>query len=418
MSDSSFQDDLEALRTQLTALERLASEQPGAMPLSCAPILADVRMCCERMQSRDVAQRASAEALRQSETRKAAILDASLDAVITVDERGCVVEFNTAAESMFGYKREYAIGQVLSDLVAPSRLKHKALEVLSRLRAGAAGQGETQRFQAIAITSDGAELAIEVAIAPLGLGAPKLLTLYIHDATSRKRAEDDLRRNQRRLQALTAELLLTEERERRRLAIDLHDGLSQTIALARIKLASLRPALTDERAMLLDEIGGLIEEADRAARSVSFELSPPMLHDMGLEAALQWLVEHLGARYGIQIVLEDDGLSKSTDERTRVILFRSIRELLINAAKHAGARAVRLRVFREGTRLGVAVEDDGVGMQLGAGDSGGFGLFSIRERMGHVGGSMRIDSAAGRGTRIELRAPLLSGQLSKVGDTT
>ena len=97
----------------------------------------------------------------------------------------------------------------------------------------------------------------------------------------------------------------------------------------------------------LDEIEELIEQANRAARSISFELSPPVLHDLGLEPAVQWLVENIQARYGIEIVLEDDGQPKPADEKTRVILFRSIRELLINAAKHAGARRVHVRLERE-----------------------------------------------------------------------
>jgi signal transduction histidine kinase len=233
------------------------------------------------------------------------------------------------------------------------------------------------------------------------------------DAGARTSAEHDVTRYQERVRSLMADLLLVEERERRRLAVDLHDGLSQTIALVQIKLSSLRPYMDGKLASSLDEIEALIEQANRAARSISFELSPPVLHDLGLEPAVQWLVENIQARYGIEIVLEDDGQPKPADEKTRVILFRSIRELLINAAKHAGARRVRVCLARDDGQLNALVEDDGIGMEADVMGVKGSGLFSIHERLSHVGGSMRIEASPGRGTRIRLRAPLTNDRSLK-----
>jgi signal transduction histidine kinase len=210
---------------------------------------------------------------------------------------------------------------------------------------------------------------------------------------------------QARLRAMMADLLLTEERERRRLAVDLHDGLSQTIALVQLKLRALREITGDSARSSLDELEELVKQANRASRSISFELSPPVLHDFGLEPAVQWLVEHIQTRYGIEITLKNDGQPKPSDEKTRVILFRSIRELLINAAKHAHARRVLVSLERDDKRLSVTVEDDGVGMEPKAMYVKGSGLFSIHERLSHVGGSMHIESAPGRGTSIRLSSP-------------
>jgi len=123
-------------------------------------------------------------------------------------------------------------------------------------------------------------------------------------------------------------------------------------------------------------------------------------------------VENIQTRYGIEITLKDDGQPKPADEKTRVILFRSIRELLINAAKHAGASAVRVSLEREDERLSVTVEDDGVGMEPNAMYVRGSGLFSIHERLTHVGGSMNIESAPGRGTSIRLCSPLTDRRLN------
>jgi signal transduction histidine kinase len=226
-------------------------------------------------------------------------------------------------------------------------------------------------------------------------------------------ATPDAHLYQDRARSLMTALLLTEEQERRRLAIDLHDGLSQTVALAQIKLSALRKSVKGALAKSVSEIQDLVEQANRSARSISFELSPPVLHDFGLEPAVQWLVENIQARYGITIDLEDDGQSKPIDEVTRIMLFRSIRELLINAAKHARASRVNVRLARVQDSLDAVVEDDGVGMELGMVNKDGFGLFSIHERLNHAGGSMRIESTPGRGTKIHLCAPLSNGDAQR-----
>ena len=220
----------------------------------------------------------------------------------------------------------------------------------------------------------------------------------------------------RRVRSLATELLMTEERERRRLAVDLHDGLSQLIALAHMKLAALaraqaqanaaQPGSDGSLAKSIEEIRQVIEEAHKSVRSMTFQLSPPVLHDIGLEPALDWLAEDLRQRYGLPVRFEDDGKEKPTDDQTRVVVFRSVRELLINAAKHAAASHVRVSLQRSGTNLCAVVEDDGVGIDPDRLRAKGSGLFNIRERFGVLGGSVDIESAPGRGTVIRLRVPL------------
>jgi signal transduction histidine kinase len=203
--------------------------------------------------------------------------------------------------------------------------------------------------------------------------------------------------------------MLVEEHERQRLAVDLHEGLNQTIALTQIKLSVLRRSMNGQLEHVIDEMKELIDQADRAARLIGFELSPPTLDDLGLQPVLCWLVENLQARYGIQIVLEDDGRPKPADEKTRVVLLRSIRELLVNAAKHAHASRIHVRLMREEDRLKAAIEDDGIGMEPNTAAANGSGLFSVHERLSYVGGSMHIESVPGLGTKIQLCAPLKNG---------
>ncbi|HEX6861633.1 MAG TPA: PAS domain-containing sensor histidine kinase, partial [Thermoanaerobaculia bacterium] len=354
-------------------------------------------------------RRRNEERLGESESRKSAILEAALDAVITIDEAGRVVEFNAAAERIFGYPRREVLGRDLLPLIVPPRMSAQAAESFDRYRTQRTSSLLGKRFETSARRADGTEFPVEVAMTPIQVGNPPLLTIYVSDVTARRSAQQEVQLYQKRLREVMTEMLLAEERERRRLASDLHDGLSQTIALAQIKLSGLRAALDGRLAQPLDELEALIRQTDLTARSLGSELSPPILQELGLEPAVRWLVGNIGERYGLAIEMQDDGCPKPADEATRVILFRSIRELLINAAKHARPRRVLVRLEREQDRLTAAVEDDGIGMEPRTPALRGAGLLSIRERLSHVGGSMDIESAPGRGTKIRMSAPLTNG---------
>ena len=136
------------------------------------------------------------------------------------------------------------------------------------------------------------------------------------------------------------------------------------------------------------------------------QLSPPSLNDAGLEPTLRWLCDDIQARYDLTVRFEEDGVTRPAGEKTRAVLYRSVRELLINAAKHARSNVVRVVLGRDKHALCIRVEDDGVGMSPAIADSKGSGLFYIRERLGFLGGSMRVESGAGKGTKIHLRVPL------------
>jgi signal transduction histidine kinase len=160
----------------------------------------------------------------------------------------------------------------------------------------------------------------------------------------------------------------------------------------------------------VDEIQNLIEQAIHYTRSLTFELSPPVLYDLGFDAAVEWLVEQIQDQHHIQVDLEDDRQSKPMSDEIRISLFKAVRELLINIAKHAKAHKAKVSTRREDNTLRIIVEDDGVGFSLPEdkllGKIAGYGLFSIRERLKHLGGSFEIESNLGCGTRVTLVAPL------------
>jgi PAS domain S-box-containing protein len=241
------------------------------------------------------------------------------------------------------------------------------------------------------------------------VAANQLLNQEIQE---RRQTEKELLANQEKLRILSAELLLTEERERRRIATELHDRIGQTLAISKIKLGEVREAApSQELADALNQIREFIEQTIRDTRSLTFELSPPTLYELGLESALQGLVEQICEHHGLRIEFSDDQQPKPLDDSCRVVAYMAVRELLFNVVKHAAARSVRLAVEKADETLRICIADDGVGFDPSEVSSRpdsvrGFGLYSIRERLGPLRGQLEIDSEPGKGTRVTIVLPL------------
>jgi signal transduction histidine kinase len=249
-----------------------------------------------------------------------------------------------------------------------------------------------------------------------------ILVVYLlnREISSRKRAEGQVTAYQANLRSLASALSLTEERERRRLAEYLHDQIGHTLALTNIRLEELQkqapsqlPGFPGEE---LEKIGTLLEQAIRDTRSLTFRISSPILYQLGLESALEWLCEQFQKEHGLSVHFAADGRHDSLKEDVRVLLFQAVNELLVNVVKHAQAHNLEVSVRREGGELRVEVGDDGVGFQVLQTDGrrperGGFGLFSIRERLRPVGGRLEVQSAPGAGTHVSLAVPLADDSL-------
>ena len=231
-------------------------------------------------------------------------------------------------------------------------------------------------------------------------------------AIERREAEERLFAYQERLRSLASELALAEERVRRRIATALHDRIGQTLALSKVKLGQLGE---EAAAAGLDgqvaEVRDLIDSAVRDTRSLTFELSPPILYEVGLEAAIDWLADQIHRDHKIEVRFHDDRQPKPLDDHVRVVLYQAARELLLNIVKHANASAADVSVRRSGQEVQIVVEDDGQGLDIAklpsnVTGSHGFGLFSIRERLSLVDGHLDIESEIGQGCRMTLWAPL------------
>jgi signal transduction histidine kinase len=243
------------------------------------------------------------------------------------------------------------------------------------------------------------------------VSAIKLLNLEIEE---RKYNEKKLLEQQDKLRSLSSDLVLTEERERRHIATELHDRIGQTLAVTKIKLGELREASASNETVTraLNDIRQYIEQTIQDTRSLTFELSPPVLYELGLEAALAWLINQTREKHGLRIELKDDGQTKQLDNRCRVIAFQAARELLFNIVKHARTASATISIRKDKDSVRMDIEDDGIGFDLSDADyavsgSKGFGLFSVRERLQSLGGSMEIQSEPGRGTRVSIVLPLV-----------
>ncbi len=222
----------------------------------------------------------------------------------------------------------------------------------------------------------------------------------------------EARRRAELLSRLSAALFQVEENERRELAALLHDDLGQRLVAVRLKIAAARPQCAPPVGADLDRAAEILDVAQQTVRSMSFQLSPPILHDLGLVAALHWLARELASTYGLQVEIDDEGPLPALRGEPSYLLFRCIRELLLNVVKHAGAPKATVRLREHEHYLHIAVEDAGHGFspeRVAAGrmESRSFGLLSVQERVEGLGGHMSIDSAAGRGTVVLLRIPVI-----------
>jgi signal transduction histidine kinase len=237
-----------------------------------------------------------------------------------------------------------------------------------------------------------------------------------HEVGEKQAAQNKLIEHQASLQDLAAEVVLAEQRERRRIAERLHDELAQLLALSQIRVGGLHEI--EDRAALDREVGeieDLVEEAVTRTRSITCELSPPVLYELGLPAALEWLAEQLRRQTGADVSVHVSGQPPKLSEDLNVTLFHTTRELLANVAKHARATRATVLLRCDRGAVSVVVEDDGVGfdpalVRPNPRDATSFGLFSIRERLKPHGGTLHVLTEPGAGAQVTATLPLSAGK--------
>lgn len=222
----------------------------------------------------------------------------------------------------------------------------------------------------------------------------------------------EVRQRVEQLRHLAAQLTQAEQRERQRLARILHDHLQQLLVGAKFNLNTLPGRLSDsELLQTVRQVDELLDQSLATSRSLTIELSPPILYTGTFVAVLRWLAGWMHDKHGLQVQIEADDQTDLPSEEIRIVLFQCVRELLFNIVKHAKVNQATVVMRREDGAVQVIITDEGIGFDIHPRPAGGevgngFGLLSIRERLEMLDGRMEITSAPGKGTRIALTAPV------------
>ncbi|MFC1762515.1 sensor histidine kinase [Planctomycetota bacterium] len=240
-------------------------------------------------------------------------------------------------------------------------------------------------------------------------GAFKQTHCILKDVTRQRAAECELVDYQKQLKSLASELTLTEERLRRSVATALHDQISQSLAMSKVKVGALRASVTDHSLNTsLGEIAETIGQTLSEVRSLTSRLSYPPLNVLGYEIAVErWLSDEIEKKYPIQTRFKNDGIEKPLSEDVRAVLFRGVRELLTNSVKHAQATEIGVVISRQADVIRTQVYDNGIGCDpdLMIRQSDGFGLLSVQEALERLGGRLFVESSVDQGVCVTMEAP-------------
>ncbi len=366
---------------------------------------------------RNISKRKMTEtALKRMETRFQSVWEKSREAMRLIDGNGIVVQVNDAYCRLVKRAREDLEGAPYVSVYGYADPEAKMREFRERF----ATRTLRERLDSRVPLWTGEERIFQLSNSFLQVEDRPLLLTIFRDVTARQRKEEELKELNEKLRqradqlgALTLQLTRAEQLERRRLAQIVHDDLQQLLVATRMAAERVRKRIGDAELMgEALEVEELLDESIRASRSITTELSPPILQDGGLIPALEWLARRMREMDQLDVRLRAEPEAEPPAEALRFFLFQAVKELLFNCYKHSGRKKAEVSVSRiAGERIEIVVEDSGRGFEYsrkgrdGAAARDCFGLFSIEERIGHIGGEMRVESSDGNGARITLIAP-------------
>jgi PAS domain S-box-containing protein len=339
-------------------------------------------------------------------TRLAAIVESSDDAIVSKNLDGVISSWNGAAERLFGYSADEAIGKNILLIVPPDRREEEA-NILARLRRGE----RIDHFETVRIRKDGKPLDISLTISPVKdatgrvVGASKVA----RDITGRREAEEA-----RKEAAVSARLLQVQDTERRRIARELHDGVGQLLAAIGMNVSQVmqeKDKLSPATARRVHENMDLIAQASAEIRTVSYLLHPPMLEELGLRFALKSYVNGFADRSKIAVELQIGSDLGRLPQDYEVSIFRVVQECLTNVHRHSNSPSASIRLSRTAKEVRLEVRDSGTGIKeqlrssIASGASAGVGFRGMQERVRTLGGTLTVQSSE-NGTSVLVVLPL------------
>jgi len=369
---------------------------------------AELRIANEKLHQ-EVAERNRAEdALRQSEEHHRTLIETMNEGLSVVDKDSIITFVNDQFCTMTGYSRDELIGY------SETILLDKESQRIFNKQWAERTKGIAVPYEITLTRKDDRKVHTLVSPKPIFDENSQFSGSFgiFTDITERKQAESELLSYQEQLRSLASELSLVEERQRRCIATELNDYIGQTLYYSKNKLEALKElASAGDLKEAADEVLSLIAQTIEYTKSLTFQLGTPLLYEEGLEAALKWLGYQFQKQLGLVFQFEDDMKPKPIADETRILLYQAVRELMINVTKHAKARNVKVSIQRDYKYIQISVEDDGIGFDTSKIEAykskdGGFGLFSIHERLKYLGGHFKFASKSGYGTKSTLTVPL------------
>ena len=352
--------------------------------------------------------------LRKSEEHYQTLLDTIPHGIQEIDTSGIIIFVNKAYLRIYDCEEGEVIGTSMMDKLISESERDKLRDYLKRLLKD---QPTPTPFFEKNRTKDGRIIDVQVDWNYKRDNKGRIVGFIsvLTDITERKQAEQKLIAYQKQLQSLTSKITLTEEQERRHFAEFLHDEVGQQLFAVQLQLELLKGSLSsDTNTRILDNAINNIKKVMTNSRSLTYELSSPILNELGFEKALEWLGEQIHEKYAIMVTFKDDKQEKPLADDVKTFLYQAVRELLTNVAKHARTKNASVSIKKEDSNIRICVEDNGIGFNSQNKHSSdgskieGFGLFHITERLEQLGGQLLIESQPNRGTHITLVVPLSS----------
>jgi PAS domain S-box-containing protein len=330
------------------------------------------------------------------------------DAMLVVDPSGAISEANPSAEALFGYRHGQLRGRPTETLFPGQSFGHKSP------RHGQATQAARQ-LELVGTRSDQSQFPARIDVIPIQAAHKTVTVICITDVTRQQRAEfvlglglDAIGSSDRDREDLLGALIRAQEEERSRIAAGIHDDTIQMLTAANLALQQLRLRLRDpEHVQILDRLAGTLSMSMERLRQLIFDLRPTGIGNGSITAALRAYLEEMRSESGITYRYEDSRTARAPAS-TNMLIYRVVREALVNVRKHARARTVRVQLRDVSDGYLVGVVDDGVGYSPAEVEErpGHLGLILMRERVQAAGGWCRIESMPGGGTTVEFWVPL------------
>ena len=364
----------------------------------------------------------------------AAIVDSSEDAIVSKTLEGIITSWNAGAERLFGYTASEAVGQHIS-LLIPTDRRDEETVIIDRIKKGE----RIEHFDTVRVRKDKTQLDISLTISPVLDASGKIIgaSKIARDVTQRKQIERALKESEERyrtladaldtqvqfrtqelerrnleLRELSARLMESQDAERRHIARELHDSAGQTLAALGMSVAQLVQDAENNPTQLakgIEDAEALVQELSREIRTTSYLLHPPLLDESGLSSALNWYVQGLKERSGLDVELRFPEKFGRLPDDAELVIFRIVQESLTNVHRHSGSKTASIRIARDADRVTVEIQDQGRGMspeklaKIQAQGSG-VGISGMRERLRHFNGELLVESND-RGTMIFATLP-------------